>query len=287
MSTEAARTEGKPEPQGLMKIIDWVLAGPLAGILPWIAMSLLAGPNRFELAVGVALALALAGVIYDLAKGHSLKMFGLCDVVFFIALGIVGLLISEETKQDIEKWSGEISNVAVMSIALFSVVIRQPFTIQYAKDETPKEYWDSPTFIHINYVLTWAWIAAFAVAAISGAIGDAVIDDSNNLWTGWVIQIGAILVAVQFTQWYPEVGSAKAAQKEGRPTDPPPPLSALLIPLAGYLTPVGIIALIADAAPTWVGIAFIVAGVGLTHLLVQNTKSVEGAERAQEERAGF
>jgi hypothetical protein len=49
--------------------------------------------------------------------------------------------------------------------------------------------------------------------------------------------------------------------------EPAPPVAKLLVPLAGYLTPVGILALVFDAAPTWLGIALIVAGAVLSHQL--------------------
>ena len=39
------------------------LDSPVIGMSPWIAMSVIVGPGRFELAVGIALALAVALVI--------------------------------------------------------------------------------------------------------------------------------------------------------------------------------------------------------------------------------
>jgi hypothetical protein len=67
--------------------------------------------------------------------------------------------------------------------------------------------------------------------------------------------VGAIIVAVQFTEWYPDYGAARARENAGVSGEPAPPVAKLLVPLAGYLTPVGILALVLDAAPTWLGTA--------------------------------
>jgi hypothetical protein len=52
--------------------------------------------------------------------------------------------------------------------------------------------------------------------------------------------VGAIIVAVQFTEWYPDYGAARARENAGVSGEPAPPVAKLLVPLAGYLTPVGI-----------------------------------------------
>ena len=58
-------------------------------------MSLIAGPGRFELAVGVAFALSLAVVLVGRAGGGSWKILELSDITFFTLIGIVGLLVAQ------------------------------------------------------------------------------------------------------------------------------------------------------------------------------------------------
>ncbi len=43
-------------------------------------------------------------------------------------------------------------------------------------------------FLRVNYLIAWVWVAAFAIEALSGFYGDAILDDSNNIWTGWIVQ---------------------------------------------------------------------------------------------------
>jgi len=232
-----------------------------------------AGPGRFEIAAGIAFAMSLALVIVGRALGTSLKFLEVVDLAYFSVMVLAAIIGSDGTVRWLETWAGELSNITLAVFALATLAIGQPFTIQYAREETPREYWDSPVFLHINQMITAVWAGAFVVAAIAGAFGDLVLDNSNNLWTGWVIQVGAIIVAIAFTGWYPEVGQARAAQAAGQPADPPPPLAALLLPLSGWVPVVGILILVFGSGPWYLGVALIIAGSALSHALHRATRS--------------
>ncbi|MGW7369071.1 hypothetical protein ACWGI8_38030 [Streptomyces sp. NPDC054841] len=256
------------------------LDNPITGMLPWILFSVLVGPGRFEFSVVIALAVAVVLVILGrLRHPHSsLKILEVADVVFFAALAVIGLMASPGTLRWLGTYAGEVSNVALTVIALGSMAIRVPFTVQYARERVPREYWNTSTFMHTNYVITGVWGLAFLVAAIAGAYGDIVLRNSGNIWTGWIIQIGAIIVALRFTDWYPDVVRERAAggaPASGSPTS----VGALLVPLAGYLVPVGIVVLSFDAGPTWLGIALIVAGVLLVRAFTSGDEPDEGRRR--------
>ena len=143
-----------------------------------------------------------------------------------------------------------------------TVVVRRPFTLQYAKESTPEEYWHTPQFLHVNYVISWVWVAAFFIEAASGLFGDAVLHNSNNIWTGWIVQTFPMIVAAQFTIWYPNGLEALLA---GR-TDSMPTVADFLATICPWVTVMGIVVLSAGGAPEWVGIAFIVGGIALTRL---------------------
>ncbi len=256
-----------PSDERAKSVFAKVLDSPIVGMAPWIVLSLLEGPGRFELAVAVPLAMSLSILVADPLRGRSIKLLACADVVFFAALLTVGLVISQDSKDWLERWCGEISNVSLVIIAVGSIAMRLPFTIQYAREQVPKESWSSPTFIKVNYVITGVWAGAFAVAALAGGYGDGVLHNSNNLWTGWIIQVAAILVALRFTEWYPEVAQARVRQSEGMPGELAPTTGQLLIPMAAWLVPAGILSLSLDGGPTWLGIGLIVVGALLTRAL--------------------
>lgn len=258
----------RPAAQPFLDRLGKVLDGPLAGLIPWIILGVFEGPGRIGWAALAALVLSVFFVGADVVRGRSMKLLGVIDVVFFLALLIISHVISQGGLDWLETWMGEISNVTLTVIAMGSILARFPFTIQYAREEVPKEFWHNPVFVRINYVITGFWGLAFLVSSIVGFYGDFVLEDNNNLWTGWIVQVGAMLVAVQFTAWYPPYARAKAAHKQGRyDVEPAPPVSELFAPLTVWFVPIGIITLVTEAGPVWLGIAFIVIGVGLGAVL--------------------
>jgi hypothetical protein len=94
-----------------------------------------------------------------------------------------------------------------------------------------------------------------------GWYGDGPLNQPDNIWTNWIIQIGLLIFAIRFTDWYPDWAAARAApDPEGSGESPAPSLATLFLPLAGYLVPLGIVLLVLGDTPTWCGVALIVAG---------------------------
>jgi hypothetical protein len=241
-------------------VVDAILANPLVGLSPWIVYSLVEGEGRLELSSALALGTAVAILCINWIRGDSPKMLEWSDVAYFTVLTIVIAFASTGTRTWLELWGGEVANIALLAIVVGSILIRQPFTLQYAKEDAPPEMWEEPHFLRANYVISWVWAAAFFIEAASGLYGDAVLRDNNNLWTGWIIQTLPMIVAAQFTIWYPNRLRALGA---GRISEAP-----TLRDFAGTVTPwitvVGILSLSFGAAPEWLGIVFIVGGIVLT-----------------------
>lgn len=251
--------------QAPKSLVDRVLANPLVGLSPWIVYSLVEGEGRLEESSAIAFGLALAILMVGWLRGSSPKLLEFSDVVFFGALAIFVAVASDSTHAWLERWSGEVANMALVVIAVGSIAIRQPFTLAYAKEQAPRELWHNPVFLRTNYVLTTVWAIAFVIEAASGLYGDAVLDNSNNLWTGWIIQTLPLIVAAQFTLWYPDRVQALGAIERGESTDPPPPIGNFIAQVTPWISIVGVISLASDAAPWWLGVAFIVVGVALTN----------------------
>ena len=129
----------------------------------------------------------------------------------------------------------------------------RPFTLAYAKDTTPREHWDSPLFLRINYVISAVWAGAFLFSAIVGAYGDAVLRDNDNFWTAWILPLAATIFAVSFTEFYPDY----ATRARMRPS-----LDARIFDwLPPFIMVTGIVGWVSDAVPDAVGIALIAVGV--------------------------
>lgn len=195
----------------LPAVVDGLLDSPLAGLAPWIVLAVFEGPGSIAWVAAVALGLSVVFVVLDLVRGRSLKLLGVVDVVFFAALLITHFSLSVDNQLWLETWIGEIANITLVLIAVGSMLARMPFTIQYAREQVDPQYWDSPVFLRTNYVITGAWALAFLVAAVAGWYGDAVLHDDDNLWTGWLIQVAAMIAAIKFSAWYPDRVRARTA----------------------------------------------------------------------------
>lgn len=237
-----------------------IMTNPFIGFAPWVALGIIEGPGRLVPAIVVALAMSVAFLAIDLWLGMRLKILAVIDVAAFAAFAVIATVASDDSLTWLEVWFGELANILLLLVVAGSMLVGVPFTIQYAKEQTDPDYWDTPVFRRINYVITGVWGAAFGISAVAGFYGDYVLGDSNNIWTGWVIQVYACLIAYLFTQWYPDYAAARALQSIGEPTEPPPPIAAFLAPTLGCLVPIGVASWTLGWAPNWVGIALAVVG---------------------------
>lgn len=260
-------TATAPRRPSAASALDAVLSNPLVGLSPWILYSLVEGEGRLELSSALAFGLALTILMLGWLRGGRPKLLEWSDVIFFGALAIFVALAASDTHAWLERWSGEIANVALVVIALGSIALRRPFTLAYAKEQAPRELWDNPQFLRTNYLITCAWAIAFVIEAASGFYGDLVLDDSNNLWTGWIIQTFPLIVAAQFTIWYPQRVRALGAIAHGAADVRAPPLGDFVCQVTPWISIVGVIALATDAATWWVGVGLIVLGGALTQRL--------------------
>ncbi len=55
----------------------------------------------------------------------------------------------------------------LLLIILLSMLVRRPFTLQYAREQVPVSVQSSPTFIKTNYILTAVWSLAMAILVVA------------------------------------------------------------------------------------------------------------------------
>lgn len=254
--------------------IDGYVKSPLSGIAPWVLLSIISGPNRFEEAASAALGLTLLTLWVGWRRGfpvHTLEVFG---AVVFGVMAILGLVASDDLIRWLESWAGEVSNLALASFAIVSLLIRRPFTLAYARDMTPEEHWESPLFMRINYAISAVWAGAFTFSAIMGALGDTVFSGGNDFWTGWILPIAGMLFAVEFTEFYPDYAGARFSQSIGEATDPPQSLARLVDWVPPFILVTGIVGWVSDEIPYLLGIALIVVG-ALGSAVLRKTQKVK------------
>lgn len=186
------------------------LDSPFSGLAPWVWMAMLAGPGRFEVAVSGALAVSALVLTMCWQRGIPVHVIEFLGVSYFVVLAIIGLHASSGTKAWLELWSGDITNALLALYATVTLVLRRPYTMVYARHKVRPERWGTSLFVRVHLVVTGVWAGAFGFAAAVGFIGDAAVHDTDNFWTGWVLQLAALLFAVAFNDFYPDYARARA-----------------------------------------------------------------------------
>lgn len=150
-----------------------------------------------SLAAAAAVALGVVG--WDQFKGRSAKMLSVGSLVLFAAIGAGHAL----TDGGMSPTAVRIAvDGGVLAIALTSLLIRLPFTLQYAREAVEPEILAQPRFLRTNYILTSVWTAAFVLMLVADIV--AVYRPDLPLWSCAAIAFLARNAAVCFTQWYPK-----------------------------------------------------------------------------------
>lgn len=176
--------------------------GVFLGFVPWIVFAVVSGPSTWEWAALAALLCSVILTVPAWLRTRSTSVLDATGIVFFAVMAILALVLDRAALQPLENHAQLLSSLVVAVVAFGSLAVGRPFTEYYAKQTTPRQYWQSPTFRRINRVLTALWGAVFVVCALC--------DLAAGSWGGgsdvfnWVLPAVVIVAAVRFTTWYPD-----------------------------------------------------------------------------------
>jgi hypothetical protein len=179
--------------------------GLFVGLTPFIAffvlMRLISPLAGLVAAAGVSA--LLCGLMYR--SGKSLKILEIGSLLLFGALVLYTWVAAPE-------WTVATVRIAVdaglLAIVLVSLAIGSPFTLQYAREQVPEEFWKTPQFLAANRLITAVWAGAFAVLVAADAAAEYL--PSIPIWVDVAASVAAFLGAVGFTLWYPAVLQRRA-----------------------------------------------------------------------------
>lgn len=147
---------------------------------------------------------AAATIAYDLGRGNSIKILAAGSMMLFVALA--GYFALTEVT-----WSSTAVRLTVdagtLAVALASIAVGTPFTLQYAREAVDADTMKLPGFLTANYIISAAWAAAIVLMAAANIF--TIYLPSLPLWIGIAIGFGARNGAVYFTRWYPRHLRAK------------------------------------------------------------------------------
>jgi len=167
-------------------------------LAPYGVFTILLFASTAAISLLVAAATCVVGIAIDVVRGRSIKILGAGSAVLFAGLGVALLA-----------WHPAISDSAVrlavdsgvFTISLGSMLLRRPFTLQYAIEAVPAETAAMPGFLRANYIISGAWTAA-ALLMMASNIAMLYVP-GLPFWTGLAIAFAARNSALYFTRWYP------------------------------------------------------------------------------------
>ena len=151
-----------------------------------------------------AAAICLATIAIDVARGRSVKILAAGSAIVFAAIGLYLTLIDPALGTLGVKL---VVDIGVFVISLGSMLLRRPFTLQYALEAVPAETAAIPGFLTANYIISGAWTAA---ALLMTAANVALLYFPGlPLWSSLAVAFAARNSAIYFTKWYPEYRQIK------------------------------------------------------------------------------
>lgn len=173
-------------------------------LAPYGAFTFLMLVTSAAISVFAASAICLATVAIDVVRGRQVKTLAAGSAILFAAIGLYLVLLDPALGTLGVKLSVDIG---IFVISLGSMLIRRPFTLQYALETVPAETAAMPGFLHANYVITGAWTAAALLMAAANLV--LLYVPGLPLWSSLAVAFAARNSAVYFTKWYPEYRQIK------------------------------------------------------------------------------
>jgi len=178
----------------------------LLSFTPWIIYWVLCGMGNM-LGIIIPLVIALLLIIPQIRK----RDFNLMDVtsLLYFCITITATFIFN-LNIFVEK-SSFLGYSALFLMALFSLIIKQPYTLQVSKRDYPEIYWKEKSFLAINNIITGVWAVIFIANAITFLLLNAT---SAVILSNTLIAFGIVFSIV-----FPLKAPAYFATKEFRKYD--------------------------------------------------------------------
>ena len=173
-------------------------------LAPYGAFSFLMLVTSAAISVFVSAAVCLAVIAIDIYNGRSIKILGTGSVIAFVAIGAYVTLVDPSLSNSAVKFSVD---TAIFLISLLSMLLRYPFTLQYALEVVDPETAKLAGFVRANYVLTGAWTAASLLMMAGNAA--MIYIPGLPFWVGLLVAFAVRNITAYFTQWYPQYRRAK------------------------------------------------------------------------------
>jgi hypothetical protein len=169
----------------------------ILGFVPIIVFTVMMNVSQ-DLAIWAAFAAAFAVAIRDFLQEKLLRLLDAGSTVLFGLLAFYAGFVQPGLTVEMTRL---IVDAGFLALALVSMAFRNPLTLEYAREQAPRELWQTRRFLLTNYALTAFWAVAFGCMSAA----DALANFHKNLPPAFeaAVSLVVLLVAVGLTARYP------------------------------------------------------------------------------------
>lgn len=177
----------------------------IVGFAPFILFTMLSRLS-VDLALWVAFAAAFVVTIRDFVESPTLRLLDAGSFLLFALLALGRGFLDPALSLAAVRFIAALSLLLLLGLPL---ALKRPFSVDYARLDPREADWPPLLFLRVNYLVSGAWVAAFAVMAL--ADGAVAFNAELPLYGSIAASMLMLALAVTFTLRYP----AHAAKKAG------------------------------------------------------------------------
>lgn len=186
------------------------MAWVFIGFVPWIIYWSLSGPGLDVAGMGGALAAALLLNGYR-AYIHNYKILDLVTLGYYAVAFSATVLAGTDL---FITYGGVLVYLVLAGVAWGSLIARNPFTYDYAREDWDRAFWTNPIFIETNQIITAVWGVIFALNMLLNII-ELGLDFPASLIVGVILPLVGVGGGIAFSSWFPRYYPQRAAARRG------------------------------------------------------------------------
>lgn len=180
----------------------------VASFAPWIAFKIIISLPVMNPVFMTKLGIVVAAVICAYMGWSGLHKGALLwGGLLFFGFGLITVPMMNNIW--VMQHLGVLSHGTLAFFTWLSILIKKPFTAEYAKKHIDPQYWHSPLFMRKNNIITGVWGIAFSIALFDAVLKLIVFPSAGIIFE--VIDNAALLSAAIFTTYYTKEPKTNAA----------------------------------------------------------------------------
>ena len=172
----------------------------LMAVLPFVLYGFASAGNRWRVATGGGLILSLIYLAVLRRHGISIKVMDWITLTVFVigSVLMIGLHSALFPAYNVVViWS------CFAVAAWSSVVIGHPFTVAYARENAPPEFWHNPVFLRLNWVMSLFWSGLLTVNVGFAVLGIIIGGNFGRLVPGLALPMAFLILGFVFNSRFP------------------------------------------------------------------------------------